>query len=132
MSTTVNGSCDTTRPSQTTNGLGENEADTADRLLIRPDAPADQASVAPQNGCPDTTVLHLPSELEDLPRSDVISLTSDPHLSVSCCRVYREDALLLVLFACNTTETPLRDVAVELSCEELEVWSEGAVREFIV
>lgn len=123
MSTTVNGSCDTTRPSQTTNGLGENEADTADRLLIRPDAPADQASVAPQNGCPDTTVLHLPSELEDLPRSDVISLTSDPHLSVSCCRVYREDALLLVLFACNTTETPLRDVAVELSCEELEMAS---------
>ncbi|XP_026775724.2 AP-4 complex subunit epsilon-1 [Pangasianodon hypophthalmus] len=122
-STTVNGSCDTTQPSQTTNGLGENEADTFDMLMIRTNTPAEEASVVPQNGCSDITVLQLPSELEDLPHSDIISLTSDPHMSISCCRVYREDALLLVLFVCNTTETPLRSVAVELSCEELEMAS---------
>lgn len=120
-STTVNGSCDTTQPSLTANGLGENEADLVDMLVIRPNAPAEEASVVPQNGCSDIAVLQLPSELEDLPHSDIISLTSDPHLSISCCRVYREDALLLVLFVCNTTEMPVHDVALELSCEELEV-----------
>uniref|UniRef100_A0AAR2IX48 AP-4 complex subunit epsilon n=1 Tax=Pygocentrus nattereri TaxID=42514 RepID=A0AAR2IX48_PYGNA len=66
----------------------------------------------------DSMVLQLPSELQELPHSDVVSLTSDPHLSVSCCRVFREDALLLVLLLFNPTETALRDVAVELSCEE--------------
>ncbi|XP_060770460.1 AP-4 complex subunit epsilon-1 [Neoarius graeffei] len=122
-STPVNGSCDATQPSLTTNGLGENEADTVEMLMIRPNAAAEETSVLSQNGCYDITVLQLPSELEDLPHSDIISLTSDPHLSISCCRVYREDALLLVLFICNTTETPVRDVALELSCEELEMAS---------
>lgn len=128
-STTVNSSCDVTESNQRANGLCENHSDTDDTLMIRPNspAPAEDASGAPRNGCSDLTVPQLPSELEDLPHSDILGLTSDPHLSISWCRVYREDALLLVLFVCNATETPLRDVAVELSCDELEVSSEGVI-----
>ncbi|KAF5908276.1 AP-4 complex subunit epsilon-1, partial [Clarias magur] len=124
-STTVNGSCGPTQSSRSANGLFESEADTdtVDSLMIRPDTRAEEASVVPQNGCSDIGVLQLPPELEDLPHSDIVSLTSDPDMSISCCRVYREDALLLVLFVCNTTETPLRDVTVELSFEELEMTS---------
>ncbi|XP_053343985.1 AP-4 complex subunit epsilon-1 [Clarias gariepinus] len=122
-STTVNGVCGTTQSSRSADGLFENEADTVDTLMIRTDTPAEDASVVPQNGCSDLGVLQLPPELENLPHSDIIGLTSDPDMSISCCRVYREDALLLVLFVCNTTDTPLRDVTVELSCEELEMAS---------
>ncbi|XP_027019561.1 AP-4 complex subunit epsilon-1 isoform X2 [Tachysurus fulvidraco] len=124
-STTLNGSCDTTQSCATVSqiGLDENEADAADVLKISPNTLAEEASVLPQNGCSDITVLQLPSELEDMPHSDIISLTSDPYLSVSCCRVYREDALLLVLFICNTTEMRLHNVTVELSCEELKMSS---------
>ncbi|KAK3526291.1 hypothetical protein QTP70_022699 [Hemibagrus guttatus] len=120
-SITLNG-CDTPQSCATIspNVLDENEADTVD-MQIRP--LANDASVVPQNGCSDITVLQLPSELEDLPHSDIISLTSDPHLSISCCRVYKEDALLLVLFICNTTVMPIHNVTVELSCEELEMSS---------
>ncbi|KAI5614835.1 AP-4 complex subunit epsilon-1, partial [Silurus asotus] len=120
-SITVNGSCDSTQSSQTANGLGEREVCTVDMLMIRPNALAEEALVVPQNGCSDLVVLKLPSELDDLPHSEIITLTSDPRLSISCCRVYRDDALLLALFICNTTEIPLCDVTVELSCEELEV-----------
>lgn len=120
-STSVNGSCEPKQPNQTANGLRENEADVVDTLMIRPNTSEEDASVMPQNSCSDITVLQLPSELEDLPHSDILSLTSDPHLSISFCRVYREDALLLVLYICNTAETLLRDVTVELSCEQLEV-----------
>lgn len=116
-STTVNGTCDETQSTQTANGLGENDTNAIDMPLIRPCAPGEVS----RNSCCDVTSLQLPCELEDLPHSDILSLTSDPNLSISYCRVYREDALLLVLFVCNTTETPLRDMTVELSCEELEV-----------
>lgn len=119
-SITFNG-CDTLQTCATISpsGLDENEADTVDMQKTRP--LANDASVVPQNGCSDITVLQLPSKLEDLPHSNIISLTSDPHLSISCCRVYKDDALLLVLFICNTTEMPIHNVTVELSCEELEV-----------
>lgn len=122
-SAAVNGSCDATQSSQAASSVGENDADTVDVLMIRPNrpAPAEDAAEAPRNGCSDLAVLQLPPELEGLPHSDILSLTSDGRLSISCCRVYREEALLLVLFVCNTTEKPLGDVAVELSCEELEV-----------
>lgn len=124
-SSTLNGSCDLTQ-SYTTDSpsaLGEPVADTVDMPLIKPNTLAKDASVVPQNGCSDVTVLQLPSELKELPHSNVISLTSDPNLSISCCRVYREDAVLLVLFICNDTEMLLRNVIVELSCEELEMAS---------
>lgn len=118
---TVNGSREATQPSQRADGVAENKSDTADILMIRPNTPAEDGAIAPRNGCSDLTELHLPSELEDLPHSDILGLTSDLHLSTSCCSVYRDDALLLVLFVCNTMEMPLSGVAVELSCDELEV-----------
>ncbi|XP_066523362.1 AP-4 complex subunit epsilon-1 isoform X2 [Hoplias malabaricus] len=101
-----------------------------DMVIVRPNKLVEEALVPPQN-CnkphpstvprnSDPIVQQLPSELRELPHSDIISLTSDPHLSVSCCRVFREDALLLVLLLFNPTETALKHVAVELSCKELE------------
>ncbi len=68
----------------------------------------------------DLTAL-FPTDLKDLPHSDIISLTSDPSLSLSSCRLFRDEALLLVIFISNCMETVVKDVAVQLSCEELEV-----------
>ncbi|XP_072528422.1 AP-4 complex subunit epsilon-1 [Salminus brasiliensis] len=148
--TTANGSHDGRQHRQPASGMGENEARAvvstkddkqtnssqilgSDMVIVRPSKLAEEAIVSPQNNSrplPSTSshssdymVLQLPSELQGLPHSDVVKLTSDSHLSVSCCRVFREDALLLVLLLSNPTETALRDVAVELSCEELETAS---------
>uniref|UniRef100_A0A8B9GRV1 AP-4 complex subunit epsilon n=1 Tax=Astyanax mexicanus TaxID=7994 RepID=A0A8B9GRV1_ASTMX len=103
----------------------------SDMVIVRPSKMAEEAVVPPQNSSrplPSTSshssdymILQLPSELQGLPHSDIVKMTSDSHLSVSCCRVFREDALLLVFLLSNPTETALRDIAVELSCKELEV-----------
>ncbi|XP_036432371.1 AP-4 complex subunit epsilon-1 isoform X2 [Colossoma macropomum] len=148
--TIANGNHDARQHSQMVSGTSENEDGAtviakedkqanssqilgSDMVIVRPSKLAEEAIVSPRNcskslpstfpHSSDTMVLQLPSELQELPHSDVVSLTSDPHLSVSCCRVFREDALLLVLLLSNPTETALRDVAVELSCEELETAS---------
>ncbi|KAL7857667.1 hypothetical protein AOLI_G00177690 [Acnodon oligacanthus] len=148
--TIANGSHDARQHSQMVSGTSENEGAAtvsakedkqanssqvlgSDMVIVRPSKLSEEAIVSQRNcskslpstfpHSPDSMVLQLPSELQELPHSDVVSLTSDPHLSVSCCRVFREDALLLVLLLFNPTETELRDVAVELSCEELETAS---------
>lgn len=118
-----------TSTSTTTNGLsqnkhaeGERRANTSqilgsDMVIVRPNTIQDRH---PPSVSSDLTAL-LPSEIKDLPHSDVISLTSDPSLSLASCRMFRDEALLLVIFICNCTETVIKDVAVQLTCEELEV-----------
>ena len=64
---------------------------------------------------------HLPPELRNLPHSDMAPLASDQSLSLSCCRVHREDALVLVLQMSNACGAALLDVSVELQCHELKV-----------
>ncbi|XP_048112066.1 AP-4 complex subunit epsilon-1 [Alosa alosa] len=66
---------------------------------------------------------HLPPELQNLPCSDCASLASDGCLALSCCRVHREDALVLVLLMANTGGATLLDVSVELQCPQLKVAS---------
>ncbi|CAM4733934.1 unnamed protein product [Leuciscus chuanchicus] len=117
--------------STTTNGLsqnkhaeGERRANTSqilgsDMVIVRPNTIQDRH---PPSVSSDLTAL-LPSEIKDLPHSDVISLTSDPSLSLASCRMFRDEALLLVIFICNCTETVIKDVAVQLTCEELETAS---------
>lgn len=146
--TTANGNQDTRHHSQSVSGLGEKECSTlvsakqdkqvkssqmlgSDMVIVRPNKLSEEARVLPQNcskpplstvqSGSDSAVLQLPTELQQLPHSDTVSLISDPHLSVSCCRVFKEDALLLVLLLSNPTEAALRDVGVELRCEELQV-----------
>ncbi|XP_076846996.1 AP-4 complex subunit epsilon-1 isoform X2 [Brachyhypopomus gauderio] len=133
--TTASASREAKQPYLTANGVARAEKRASqvlggDMVKVRPSALAEGAMVPPQNcskHLPPTScaseVLQLPSELQDLPHSEIISLTSDPHLRVSCCRVFRDDALLLVLFLSNATETELRNVALELSCEELQTAS---------
>lgn len=138
------GSHDATKHSQTAMGKTEaaalNHANEArlgnmfqilgsDMVIVRPNAQAEEGSVSHLNQnkllsssdfCSSDCVV-LPSELEDLPHSEIVSLRSDSCLSISCCRVYREDALLLVLFLSNLVWTPLDELAVDLRCEELQV-----------
>ncbi|XP_076124314.1 AP-4 complex subunit epsilon-1 isoform X1 [Alosa pseudoharengus] len=66
---------------------------------------------------------HLPPELQNLPCSECASLASDGRLALSCCRVHREDALVLVLLMANTGGAALLDVSVELQCPQLKVAS---------
>ncbi|XP_062849431.1 AP-4 complex subunit epsilon-1 [Trichomycterus rosablanca] len=105
----------------------------SDMVIVRPNALSEETLVLHQNKnkplpssdpcSSDSAVLQLPSELRDRPHSEIISLSSDTCLSVSYCRVFREDALLLVLFLSNLVETPLEDLAVDLGCEEIQTAS---------
>uniref|UniRef100_A0A8C1ZM95 AP-4 complex subunit epsilon n=1 Tax=Cyprinus carpio TaxID=7962 RepID=A0A8C1ZM95_CYPCA len=118
-----------TPKSSTANGLAQNKDTKEDRrantsqilggdmVIVRPNTIQDKH---PPPGSSDLTAL-LPADLKDLPHSDVISLTSDPSLSLSSCRLFRDEALLLVILISNCTETVIKDVAVQLTCEELEV-----------
>ncbi|XP_051975384.1 AP-4 complex subunit epsilon-1 [Xyrauchen texanus] len=126
-----------------TNGLGQNkdtvsmEADRhantsqilgSDMVLVRPNKQQDRY---PTSVVSDLSTL-IPSDLKDLPHSDVISLTSDPSLSLSFCRVFKDEALLLVIFISNCTETTIKDVAVQLTCVELETASlRGNVMDYL-
>uniref|UniRef100_A0A8C1GNL3 AP-4 complex subunit epsilon n=1 Tax=Cyprinus carpio TaxID=7962 RepID=A0A8C1GNL3_CYPCA len=120
---------DHTPKSTTANGLSQNKDTKEDRhantsqilggdmVIVRPSTIQDKH---PPSVSSDLTAL-LPADLKDLPHSDVISLTSDPSLSLSSCRLFRDEALLLVIFISNCTETVIKDVAVQLTCEELKV-----------
>ncbi|KAL0155341.1 hypothetical protein M9458_049604, partial [Cirrhinus mrigala] len=111
-----------TPKSTTANGLAENKDAKEDRrpntsqilggdmVIVRPNTIQDKH---PPSVSSDLIAL-LPADLKDLPHSDVISLTSDPSLSL-------DEALLLVVFISSCTETVIKDVAVQLTCEELEV-----------
>ncbi|KAG9337022.1 hypothetical protein JZ751_029881 [Albula glossodonta] len=69
----------------------------------------------------------LPAELEGLPHSELLSLASDRSLSLSACKVYREDVLELILFIRNTGTSPLLDLSLQLNSENLKV-SDGPNR----
>ncbi|KAI1904057.1 hypothetical protein AGOR_G00001760 [Albula goreensis] len=69
----------------------------------------------------------LPAELEGLPHSELLSLASDRSLSLSACKVYREDAVELILFIRNTGTSSLLDLSLQLNSENLKV-SDGPNR----
>lgn len=98
---------------ETDRGVNTSHILGSDMVLVRPNTIQDKYPA-------DLTEL-LPADLKELPRSDVISLTSDPSLSLSSCRVFRDESLLLVIFISNCTDTVITDVAVQLTCEGLEV-----------
>ncbi|XP_052397551.1 AP-4 complex subunit epsilon-1-like isoform X1 [Carassius gibelio] len=116
-----------TPKSSTANGLARNEdrrTNTSqilggDLVLVRPNTIQDKH---PPPESSDLTAL-LPADLKDLPHSDVIRLTSEPSLSLSSCRLFRDEAVLLVILISNCTETEIKDVAVQLTCDELETAS---------
>ncbi|KAG7473864.1 hypothetical protein MATL_G00100490 [Megalops atlanticus] len=63
----------------------------------------------------------LPLDLSELGHSEVLNLSSDHTLSLSVCKVYREDSLVLVIFISNTSSSPVNEISVRLSSEELKV-----------
>ncbi|XP_029607686.1 AP-4 complex subunit epsilon-1 [Salmo trutta] len=66
---------------------------------------------------------HLPAELSGLARSEFTPLCSDQDSSLvlSACRVYKEDALVLLIFISNNTDSALHQMALQLTCKELEI-----------
>ncbi|KAK6309372.1 hypothetical protein J4Q44_G00208350 [Coregonus suidteri] len=66
---------------------------------------------------------HLPAELSGLARSELTPLCSDqdPSLALSACRVYKEDALVVLVFIVNNTNSTLHQMALQLTCKELEI-----------
>nr|XP_023991398.1 AP-4 complex subunit epsilon-1 [Salvelinus alpinus] len=66
---------------------------------------------------------HLPAELSGLARSEFTPLCSeqDSSLALSACRVYKEDALVLLVFISNNTDSALHQMALQLTCKELEI-----------
>uniref|UniRef100_A0AAZ3NZI0 AP-4 complex subunit epsilon n=1 Tax=Oncorhynchus tshawytscha TaxID=74940 RepID=A0AAZ3NZI0_ONCTS len=67
---------------------------------------------------------HLPAELSGLARSEFTPLCSDQDssLALSACRVYKEDALVLLVFISNNNDSALHQMALQLTCKELEVY----------
>lgn len=100
---------------ETNRGVNTSQMLGSDMVLVRPNTTHDTHPA-------DLTEL-LPADLKELPCSDVISLTSDSSLSLSSCRVFRDESLLLVIFISNCTDTAITDVTVQLTCEELETVS---------
>uniref|UniRef100_A0A6Q2YWI6 AP-4 complex subunit epsilon n=1 Tax=Esox lucius TaxID=8010 RepID=A0A6Q2YWI6_ESOLU len=68
-------------------------------------------------------ISHLPAELSGLARSKLTTLCPgpDPGLALSSCRVYKEDALVLVVFVSNNSDSTLHRVALRFTSKQLEV-----------
>ncbi|KAL0968794.1 hypothetical protein UPYG_G00271970 [Umbra pygmaea] len=66
---------------------------------------------------------HMPPELCGLARSELTRLCpdQDPSLALSACRVYTEEALVLVVFIHNNTDSALQQMALQLTSSELEI-----------
>ncbi|XP_020347776.2 AP-4 complex subunit epsilon-1 isoform X2 [Oncorhynchus kisutch] len=66
---------------------------------------------------------HLPAELSGLARSEFTPLCSDQDssLALSACRVYKEDALVLLVFISNNNDSALHQMVLQLTCKELEI-----------
>uniref|UniRef100_A0A6Q2Y611 AP-4 complex subunit epsilon n=1 Tax=Esox lucius TaxID=8010 RepID=A0A6Q2Y611_ESOLU len=67
-------------------------------------------------------ISHLPAELSGLARSKLTTLCPgpDPGLALSSCRVYKEDALVLVVFVSNNSDSTLHRVALRFTSKQLE------------
>uniref|UniRef100_A0A8C7HGC1 AP-4 complex subunit epsilon n=1 Tax=Oncorhynchus kisutch TaxID=8019 RepID=A0A8C7HGC1_ONCKI len=79
-------------------------------------------AVVPPRDLPLTS--HLPAELSGLARSEFTPLCSDQDssLALSACRVYKEDALVLLVFISNNNDSALHQMVLQLTCKELEVY----------
>ncbi|KAJ8252425.1 hypothetical protein COCON_G00217370 [Conger conger] len=67
-----------------------------------------------------------PTELLELPHSELLSLGSDPSLALSAWKVYREEALELHLLIRNASGASLQGVAVQLSSDQLKVLGDAS------
>ncbi|MBN3313376.1 AP4E1 protein, partial [Atractosteus spatula] len=63
---------------------------------------------------------HLPTELSELTRSVIEKVCSDERLTLSVCKIYREDSLVLVFFVENHSELSVMDVLLQLVPAELK------------
>ncbi|KAJ8343558.1 hypothetical protein SKAU_G00308870 [Synaphobranchus kaupii] len=71
----------------------------------------------------------LPTELLELPHSELLSLASDHSLALSVWKVYREEALELHLLIRNSCSSSLQGVSMQLTSDHLKVLG-GANRVF--
>lgn len=63
----------------------------------------------------------LPSDLAELPRSDVNPLGSNGSLDISACHIHGDDSLALVIFIHNSSSSDIQQFLLELHSDELEV-----------
>ncbi|KAK5867246.1 hypothetical protein PBY51_011756 [Eleginops maclovinus] len=120
----ANGSCDEELPDSDVNGSSPS--------LIGDD-PVVAAELAPHEEPPKDLLLSscLPAELSGLSHSEITPLCSDQILDLSACHVQKEDALVLVVFIYNSSDSDIQQILLELDSEELEVSceSDSAVQE---
>ncbi|KAL4660713.1 AP-4 complex subunit epsilon-1 [Arapaima gigas] len=64
---------------------------------------------------------HLPGLLSGLLRSGIEELCSGEGLSLSACKVYDDDALVLAIFLSNTSDSSIQEVSCLLSSEQLQL-----------
>ncbi|XP_069046608.1 AP-4 complex subunit epsilon-1 isoform X2 [Lepisosteus oculatus] len=69
---------------------------------------------------------HLPTELSELARSVIEKVCSDERLTLSVCKIYREDSLVLVFFVENHSELSVMDVLLQLVPAELKVYKSSS------
>lgn len=64
---------------------------------------------------------HLPAELSGLSHSEITLLCSNQSLDLSACHVQKEDSLVLVVFICNSSDSDIQQILLDLDSDELEV-----------
>ncbi|XP_075998280.1 AP-4 complex subunit epsilon-1 [Genypterus blacodes] len=128
--TTANGTCDEDEEEgefikgEVMGGDGSPVVDDEDD----PPPPTRDDSDGPKEKC---LVSCLPAELSGLPRSDVAPLCSSQSLDLSACHVEKDDALVLVVFLANGSDSAVQQMLIQVDSEELEVSCicEGPVEE---
>uniref|UniRef100_UPI003AAA5824 AP-4 complex subunit epsilon-1 n=1 Tax=Centroberyx gerrardi TaxID=166262 RepID=UPI003AAA5824 len=116
--TTTNGTCDVEGDliEGTVMGSGPSLFDGNGMVAVDPAAHKDPDR--PKDLCLSS---HLPAELSGLSRSEITPLCSNQSLDLSACHVQKEDALLLVIFIANSSDSAVKQMLLQIDSGELEV-----------
>ncbi|KPP66345.1 AP-4 complex subunit epsilon-1-like, partial [Scleropages formosus] len=87
--------------------------------------PLAQPSSQVERGLESDLPSRLPATLVGLLRSDVEELCSGESLSLSACKVFDADALVLAIFLSNISDSSIQEVSCLISSEQLKVLDES-------
>ncbi|KAM3869685.1 AP-4 complex subunit epsilon-1 [Diretmus argenteus] len=116
--TTTNGTCGVERDSVEGSVTHSSPSLLRGKGLVTVDPTAHKDPDRPTDLCLSS---HLPEELCGLSRSQITPLCSNQSLALSACHVHKDDALLLVIFIANSSDSAIQQMLLQIDSEELEV-----------
>ncbi|XP_029909653.1 AP-4 complex subunit epsilon-1 [Myripristis murdjan] len=115
---TTNGTCDAEQDLIEETDPGNSPSLIRANSTVTADPPAHKDPDRPKDSCLSS---HLPAELAGLSHSEIIPLCSSQNLDLSACHVQKEDALLLVIFIENSSDSDIEQMLLQTESDELEV-----------